>query len=51
MIYQSPTKAMKDFSLEIINQGNEGWVSNLSQFEIDDLGPGEIILSFGRFFA
>ncbi len=29
------------FSLEIINQGNEGWVSNLSQFEIDDLGPGE----------
>ena len=29
------------FALEFIDQGNEGWVSNLSQFDIDNLGPGE----------
>lgn len=29
------------FSLEFLDQGNEGWVSNLSQFDIDNLGPGE----------
>ena len=25
------------FALEFIDQGNEGWVSNLSQFDIDNL--------------
>ena len=43
MIYQLLTKATKVilFALEFIDQGNEGWVSNLSQFDIDNLGPGE----------
>ena len=29
------------FALEFISMGEEGWLSNLSQFEIDNLGPGE----------
>ena len=29
------------FALEFIDPGAEGWVSNLSQFEIDNLGPDE----------
>ena len=29
------------FALEFIHGGEEGWVSNLSQFEIDNLGPDE----------
>ena len=29
------------FALEFTHEGEEGWVSNLSQFEIDNLGPDE----------
>ena len=29
------------FALEFTYEGEEGWVSNLSQFDIDNLGPDE----------
>ena len=39
---------MDSFALEFTHNGKAGWISNLSQFDIDDLGPEEsysIVLS------